>query len=240
MSGQRPPFRSRRGELVKEDRKRQLLPDPLAEPVGELHAIVHRHAGHRHERTDIDRAHASVGAVMVAHVDELARRHDELERALEDRLRLTDEGDHGAVGLDPGIDVEQLDTCNRRRRFGDSRCRSRDAVLQRCWGRIRRSSSSILQARHPMSTSRPGNYPKLIFRAVRADAPGPKNDNEDRMILDGFAGAFTRGEPLRGQRQPSSAPAPRNRPSAPSRARAGPSKHPPAADPPRPAGSTSD
>jgi hypothetical protein len=60
-----------------------------------------------------------VGAVVVTHVNQPARRDHELKSALENRLRLTDKGDYGAVGFDPGVDIEQLDTRNRCRRLRD-------------------------------------------------------------------------------------------------------------------------
>jgi len=53
-----------------------------------------------------------------AHVDEFVRFPDQLEGALEHRLRLADKSDHRAVGFLPGIDIEQLDTCDRRRGLG--------------------------------------------------------------------------------------------------------------------------
>ena len=60
-----------------------------------------------------------MGAVVRGHVDQLERGLDELEGALEDRLRLADQGDDGTVRLAARVDVEQTHAGNRRGRTRD-------------------------------------------------------------------------------------------------------------------------
>ncbi len=50
-----------------------------------------------------------MGPLVGPHVDELVRSLDQLEGTLENGFGLSDEGDHGAVGFFPGIDIQQLD-----------------------------------------------------------------------------------------------------------------------------------
>jgi hypothetical protein len=125
-----------------------------------------------------------MGTVMVAHVNEPAGRHNELERSFDDRVRLTNKGDDGAIGLDSGIDVEQLDARYRRSRLGDLVVDLRSPsfrYVRNAFDDLHRlpPGERILCRLHSQ-----GNRPKLIFRAVRADAPGPKNENEIGLIFD--------------------------------------------------------
>ena len=71
----------------------------LAEALRQFHAVVHGQFRNRDEWHHVRGAHARVGALVLAHVDELVRLGDQLERPFEDGFRFADKGDHGAVGV---------------------------------------------------------------------------------------------------------------------------------------------
>ena len=81
--------------------------DPLADRPRDRGAIVHRHAGDRDERADVGGAHPRVGAVVLAHVEDLRCLGDGLERPLGHGVWVPHEGDHRAVGVRPRVHVEQ-------------------------------------------------------------------------------------------------------------------------------------
>ncbi len=56
---------------------------------------------------------------MTAHVDQLERLLDQLEGALCDCFRLTDEGDDRSVGFGAGVDVEKPDAGHGGRGLSD-------------------------------------------------------------------------------------------------------------------------
>jgi hypothetical protein len=112
------------GRLVEVDREAQLLADPPADGAGDRHAVVHAHAAHRHERAHVGAAVAGVGALVPAHVDQLAGAPHHPEGGLGDALGRADEGDHRAVRVGAGGDVQQADALDlldhRRHRVDDA------------------------------------------------------------------------------------------------------------------------
>ena len=73
------------GAGVQKDGNREFAPHALGELAGELHAIVHGDAPHRHERHDVGGSHAGMLAAMFAEVDARRRHLHRPERRLHRR-----------------------------------------------------------------------------------------------------------------------------------------------------------
>jgi hypothetical protein len=98
--------------LVQVDRDARLA-QKAARLARQCRAILHRHAGHRHEGADVHRAHACVAAVVPGHVDQLGRTAAGTHRGFDHGFGCADEGDHRAMGVLARVHVEQRDTTHR-------------------------------------------------------------------------------------------------------------------------------
>ena len=95
------------GVLIQEAGDLQLVPDPLAQALGHLHALLHGDAHGGDEGDDVGGAHAGVLAHMLGHVDDLGSLLGQLEGDLLDGLGGADHGEHTAVVVAVGLGVEQ-------------------------------------------------------------------------------------------------------------------------------------
>ena len=93
--------------LVEVTGNAELGPEAFAQSMGRRLAILHRHPGNRHERTDVGRPHARVLPLVLGHVDELCGLLDQAESRFHNGLRRPDKRDDRSVGRCPGIHVEK-------------------------------------------------------------------------------------------------------------------------------------
>ena len=105
--------RPRRGQLVQIGRYRKLVGDLLGQSLGNLDALLHRHAGNRHERHDVGRTHARVLALVLVQVNQLGRDPDRPESGVEHRFRLADEADDRAIVVRVHLLVEHRNAVDR-------------------------------------------------------------------------------------------------------------------------------
>ena len=96
------------GVLIQEGGDLQLVPNALAQPLGQLHALLHGHIlGLGDEGDHVGGAHALVLALVLGHVDDLGGLLGELEGDLLNGVDIADEGEHAAVVVAVGLGVEQ-------------------------------------------------------------------------------------------------------------------------------------
>ena len=77
--------------------------------MGILHHLFHGDVAHGDEGTHVGGTLTRVGTVVLAHVNEFGGFLHHTVSGFAHRLRLTHEGDDGAVGSHTGIHVQQLD-----------------------------------------------------------------------------------------------------------------------------------
>ena len=120
--GQIAPLGGKGRCLVAVGRNGQLVGDAACQRARQIGALLERDARDGDQRQHVGGAHAGVGAVVAAHVDQLRRPLHAPEGRLDHRFGFTHEGDDRAVGRLARIDVEQLDALDRldrRRNLAD-------------------------------------------------------------------------------------------------------------------------
>ena len=111
--GQVLALRAEGCSLIAVARDAQLRGNALGQLAGQCGTLLQGDAADGNQRQHIGSADTGMGAMMAAHVYQLARRLHGTESGLADSLRLADKGDDGAVGGLAGVYVEQqhaLDT----------------------------------------------------------------------------------------------------------------------------------
>ena len=96
--------------FVEIHRNGQLPGHTVPQAAGQLGAVLHAHPFHGHEGHHVRGPHARMGAVLLAHVDDLGGFRDAGKGPGQHRLGLAHEGDHRAVGVSPRIHVQDFDT----------------------------------------------------------------------------------------------------------------------------------
>ena len=117
--GEVTPPRSRCRVFIEIDRQRQRLRQAATERPGRFDALIHRHAGNRHDRADVERAHARVGALVLGHVDEASGGNRAPECRIADGSGCADEGVDRAIRVGARVDIEEPDAADARNRPGD-------------------------------------------------------------------------------------------------------------------------
>ena len=107
--------------LVAVDGNAQLCSYALGQGACQDDGLLHRDARDRDKWAHIRSAEARVLPLVKAHIDELCRTADAVERGFEDLGRLADESHHCAIGARARIDVENLDVGCRLYRFANGR-----------------------------------------------------------------------------------------------------------------------
>ena len=96
------------GVLIQEGGNLQLVPDPLGNALGQLHALLNSHVlGLGHEGDNVGGAHALVLALVLVHVDALGGHLGQAESHLFDGAQLTNQGEHAAVVVAVGLGIKQ-------------------------------------------------------------------------------------------------------------------------------------
>mgnify|MGYP000850511137 CR=1 FL=1 len=113
---QADPVRAARGARVQVDRDVELIADPGADSSRDLDAGFHRHAANRHERDDVGRADPWVLALLDRHVNSAGRLLGAAEGRFGDRRRAAGERQHHPIVRGVGVQVENRDPRNGRRR----------------------------------------------------------------------------------------------------------------------------
>ncbi len=95
------------GRFIVVDRDLQLAPDPLAQTLGELYAVLQRHSLDRDERHNVRGADARVRAPMHREIDERNRRFHAAESGFGNGRGRAHEGQHAAIVVGIRLAVEQ-------------------------------------------------------------------------------------------------------------------------------------
>ncbi len=106
--GQVAAFGGEGSSLVAVARYEQLAGNALGQVTGQLCTLVERDASHGNEWQHVGGTHTGVGAVMLAHVNQLASLLHSQVGCLDNGLRRTHKGDHSAVGSLTGVYIEQF------------------------------------------------------------------------------------------------------------------------------------
>jgi hypothetical protein len=95
--------------LIQVNRDIQFLGHARAQCPRQLHALLHGGGSERNKWAHIGGAHARVLSAVSRHVDQLRSARDTPERGVHRTIQLRHKGHHGAVGVTPGVDIQQVD-----------------------------------------------------------------------------------------------------------------------------------
>ena len=104
--GQVAALGARGGGFVEVDRDGELFRHARAQASRQLGAILHAQAFHGDKGHHVGSSHARMGAMLLAHVDDLGGFGDAREGTLQHRLGLAHKGDHRAVRVGTRIHIK--------------------------------------------------------------------------------------------------------------------------------------